>query len=360
MEQILRIKLTQRKASYSREETVNNRMTYPFPPYSTIIGALHNACGYTSYHPMDISLQGKYGAMQKEMYVNHALLNSTLDDRGILIWLKNANSLHAGYIAIAEALANGSSFENDKLIRVLNEDLHEMYKKLKLIGRQFDEEKKTIIKTKDKDWKAKKKELKKKLNSFDKKSDEAKALKKEIDDGDASIKSLKADFDERRKQEYEEPYSHFRTLTKGPQTQEVLYDLEWVIHVRADKAVLDDIINHKNDLISLGRSEDFIELQEITLVNLFAEVLEDEEIRLKPGYTMLVDADLANDDSYARFTVSKEKNADGTVYYVSKDYVVENGKRRFNRIPCLYSSSYYIDDESEDINHDGEYIVNLN
>ncbi|MBF1010999.1 MAG: CRISPR-associated protein Cas5, partial [Lachnoanaerobaculum sp.] len=45
----LRIKLRQNQASYTREETVNNRMTYPLPSFSTIIGALHNACGYTSY-----------------------------------------------------------------------------------------------------------------------------------------------------------------------------------------------------------------------------------------------------------------------------------------------------------------------
>ena len=41
----LRIKLTQSSANYRREETVTNKMTYPLPPMSTVIGALHNACG---------------------------------------------------------------------------------------------------------------------------------------------------------------------------------------------------------------------------------------------------------------------------------------------------------------------------
>ena len=36
----LRIKLRQNQASYTREETVNNRMTYPLPQYSTVIGLL--------------------------------------------------------------------------------------------------------------------------------------------------------------------------------------------------------------------------------------------------------------------------------------------------------------------------------
>src|SRR3712207_4702505 len=114
----LRIKLRQNQASYTREETVNNRMTYPLPPFSTVIGALHNACGYTTYHPMDISIQGCYGAMQSEVYVNHALLNSTLDDRGVLIWLKNSDALSAGYVAVAEALnGTGNSFEKKITIR---------------------------------------------------------------------------------------------------------------------------------------------------------------------------------------------------------------------------------------------------
>ena len=52
----LRIRLTQTSANYRREETIDNRMTYPLPPYSTVIGAIHKACGFTSYHPMDISI----------------------------------------------------------------------------------------------------------------------------------------------------------------------------------------------------------------------------------------------------------------------------------------------------------------
>ena len=63
----LRIRLTQTSANYRREETIDNRMTYPLPPYSTVIGAIHKACGFTSYHPMDISIQGDYQSMQKEV-----------------------------------------------------------------------------------------------------------------------------------------------------------------------------------------------------------------------------------------------------------------------------------------------------
>ena len=43
--QALRIVIKQSSANYRREETLNNKMTYPLPPVSTIIGAIHNACG---------------------------------------------------------------------------------------------------------------------------------------------------------------------------------------------------------------------------------------------------------------------------------------------------------------------------
>lgn len=80
---VVRIKLRQNAASYAREETSDNKMTYPLPHFSTIIGAIHNACGYTEYKPMDISVQGRFRSMQREVYANHTLLNSTNDDRSI-------------------------------------------------------------------------------------------------------------------------------------------------------------------------------------------------------------------------------------------------------------------------------------
>ena len=48
----LRIILRQTSANYRKEETVNNKMTYPLPPVSTVIGAIHKACNYTEYKEM--------------------------------------------------------------------------------------------------------------------------------------------------------------------------------------------------------------------------------------------------------------------------------------------------------------------
>lgn len=84
----IRLHIKQNSANYKKEETVQNRMTYPLPPYSTVIGALHKACGYTSYHPMQVSVQGKYGSLKTKMYKDDCFLNSLNDDRNLLVKMK--------------------------------------------------------------------------------------------------------------------------------------------------------------------------------------------------------------------------------------------------------------------------------
>ena len=48
---VIRLVLTQNKAHYKKEETVTNKMTYPLPPFSTVIGAIHNACHHDVGRP---------------------------------------------------------------------------------------------------------------------------------------------------------------------------------------------------------------------------------------------------------------------------------------------------------------------
>ena len=88
----IRLHIKQNSANYKKEETVQNRMTFPLPPYSTVIGALHKACGYTSYPPMQVSVQGKYGSLKTKMYKDDCFLNSLNDDRNLLVKMKNPDT----------------------------------------------------------------------------------------------------------------------------------------------------------------------------------------------------------------------------------------------------------------------------
>ncbi|MGL4862461.1 MAG: CRISPR-associated protein Cas5 [Clostridium sp.] len=130
--ELLRIILTQNKAHYRKEEAIDNRMTYPLPPYSTIIGAIHKACSYTNYHPMDISIQGNYKSLSTESFTDYLFLNSVTDDRGILVKLPDENLYSKGFIKIAEATKpQNNSFKNEVTIFVHNRLLLDEYKTLK-------------------------------------------------------------------------------------------------------------------------------------------------------------------------------------------------------------------------------------
>lgn len=58
----LKLKMYQETACYKKPFAFKVTETYPLPPYSTIIGMLHNIIGAKSgeYLPMDISIQGSY------------------------------------------------------------------------------------------------------------------------------------------------------------------------------------------------------------------------------------------------------------------------------------------------------------
>lgn len=55
--------------------------SFRLPPYSTVIGFVHNACGFTSYHPMDVSIQGTYHTIISDMYTRYFMGISYSADR---------------------------------------------------------------------------------------------------------------------------------------------------------------------------------------------------------------------------------------------------------------------------------------
>ena len=127
----LRLIVTQSSANYRREETDRNKMTYPLPPYSTVIGAIHKACGFETYHPMDLSIQGTYQGMHIEPYTDYCFLNSVMDDRGILVKLNSGEMLTSGFVKVASAKkSQGNSFRNGITIQVHNEKLLQEYRNL--------------------------------------------------------------------------------------------------------------------------------------------------------------------------------------------------------------------------------------
>lgn len=238
----------------------------------------------------------------------------------------------------------------------------EEYISLRQSEREFRRYKNEVLKPQEEEWKKKKKALKAQIKNLkgEQSKLEIRDLQEQLEAEEQKIKERLASYDHEREVSYTIPYSHFRVLTKGPQTQEVLYGVELVIHVQSDEQTMRDILNHQYDLTSIGRSEDFIELQEMKLVELKEQV--DHEVSLPDGYAILVRVDQFENENYYFFGNEKKANAQGTVYYVAKNYTVENGKRTFDRIPCLYSSHIRIDQDSSGVlwDEEGNYIVSLN
>lgn len=54
--------------NYRKSNSFQLKETYPLPPPSTVIGMVHNLCGYNEYNPMEVSIQGKYYSKINDLY----------------------------------------------------------------------------------------------------------------------------------------------------------------------------------------------------------------------------------------------------------------------------------------------------
>ena len=342
--EVLRIVLKQSSANYRKAGTVDNKMTYPLPIPSTIIGALHNICGYTDYHFMDISIQGNYESLSKDMYKNITVLN-TVSDRGTLVKMVAPNTVSNAYIEVATATEDNCNFITEKNIKVKNRELLEEFKNLKTLKEKLDSEKK--IKTED--FKKLKSELRDLKDSLDKKSIEFKTLNEKLKKVREEEKKYIADFEEYEKQVYTVPYSQFRTIVKKPMFYELLNGIFLILHIKSDEKTLKDIENNIFNLQSIGRSEDFVEVVECKKVELQEF---DNEVKSAEGLTMYLNYNDFQEKKIFNLDIDGNIVKGGTKYYLDKDYKIINGKREFKKVLGLYSNYFCADKSSENVKLD--------
>ena len=58
MEKAIRLQCFQNLVNYRKPSSFIIKETFPLPPYSTVLGMIHAACGYTEFHPMKLCIQG--------------------------------------------------------------------------------------------------------------------------------------------------------------------------------------------------------------------------------------------------------------------------------------------------------------
>lgn len=79
MGKVIRIKARQSMVNYRKPASFVIRETYPLPPYSTVIGMVHNACGFTEYHPLKVSVQGRCRGITSDLFTRYSFGNTTFD-----------------------------------------------------------------------------------------------------------------------------------------------------------------------------------------------------------------------------------------------------------------------------------------
>ena len=58
MEKAIRVQCFQNLVNYRKPSSFIIKETFPLPPYSTVLGMIHAACGYQEFHPMKLCIQG--------------------------------------------------------------------------------------------------------------------------------------------------------------------------------------------------------------------------------------------------------------------------------------------------------------
>ncbi len=80
----IRIKAYQNMANYRLPSSAVIKESYPLPPYSTVIGMVHAACGFTEYVPMQVSIQGRCVSHLSDLYTKYEFGKSTKYEAGVI------------------------------------------------------------------------------------------------------------------------------------------------------------------------------------------------------------------------------------------------------------------------------------
>ncbi|EUJ32650.1 CRISPR-associated protein Cas5 [Listeria cornellensis] len=112
----IRIKLWQDLVNYKKPTSFQLKETYPLPPYSTVIGMVHTMCGFTSYHPMEISIQGKYFSKVNDLYTRYEFKNGMRYD-------EKRHQLKVGDYGVGRGIATAELLVDvELLLHVIPED----------------------------------------------------------------------------------------------------------------------------------------------------------------------------------------------------------------------------------------------
>jgi CRISPR-associated protein Cas5t len=132
MERAIRIECFQNLVNYRKPSSFIIKESYPLPPYSTVLGMIHVACGYENFHQMKVSIQGTNAGSVSELYTRYSFSGKTMEkDRENDYWgrVKDSDKEYGIYRGVAnvELICN-----NSMVIHVApsDEDFEKVYNSL--------------------------------------------------------------------------------------------------------------------------------------------------------------------------------------------------------------------------------------
>lgn len=323
----LKIKLYQKTANYCIGGSITNRMSYPLPPFSAILGMIHTACDWDSYHDLGLSVHGKYESSNRTITRYHSVMSGTYEDRGILF-----ESSDSGIF---------SEFSSTQIAN-FNED--SINKNLLL---EFKEEKQALIdlknfyKQKIDSLKDEKKKAQAKLKTLEKKSNEYQSQKTTIEKLAQTIKDIELERNAQVKLA-ENKLQRYISVTSHICETEILYDINLIVYVSGSEDDLREIYRCAYNISHLGRSEDFVKVLSCDFVEL---ITADDEFVHNSEYATYIDYSLvANRDVILNQSSVETAQIRGTVYRIPKQYKIENGLRIFDKKKVMLLNHFLVDD----------------
>ena len=81
MERAIRLQCFQNLVNYRKPTSFIIKETFPLPPYSTVLGMIHAACGFKEFHPMKLSIQGTNSGTISELYTRYSFDGTKYDEK---------------------------------------------------------------------------------------------------------------------------------------------------------------------------------------------------------------------------------------------------------------------------------------
>jgi len=354
---VLKLKIHQKVANYRIPNTIENKMTYPLPPFSSIIGAIHNACGWSNYHELKIGVIGKFDSLTNNITRYNSLLDNRQNDRGILTKLPGETFSPFLTKNICSAVKQEANFKKGKDTIFLDKKAYQNYLDLQ----ENIENEKKFYKNQDSELKKKKKELKEQKKEFQKKSEQFVLLNNEIEVIDEKIKKLNKKRDSVLSDLNNQLNSYYTYYSYICHT-EILNNVELILYISALEEDLEVIQENLCNITSIGRSEDFINIIDYKIIELKENI--DETMKNKEGWNSYIDYKLINNFNIIISDVNENNLINTTVYRINKDYKIIDGKRDFNQKKVVCVSDYIVEESCENIyiddtETDSIFIVNL-